>query len=46
MCVSVQDKRRVCDLLGQFSDTRGIVVDDDGFVYVSDYKYAGKVYVM
>ena len=31
---------------GQFSNPIGIAVGDDGFVYVSDYEYAGKVYIM
>ena len=30
---------------GQFSNPAGIVIDDDGFVYVSDY-YTSKVYIM
>ena len=46
-CVSVfKTSGEFVTSFGQFSDTRGIVVDDDGFVYVSDYKYAGKVYIM
>ena len=31
--------------IGQFSNPAGIVIDDDGFVYVSDY-YTSKVYIM
>ena len=31
---------------GQFSDPAGIVIDDDGFVYVSDCESAGKVYIL
>ena len=31
---------------GQFSNPIGIVLDFDGFVYVSDYEYAGEVYIM
>ena len=31
---------------GQFSNPGGIVIDDDGFVYVSDCESAGKVYIL
>ena len=31
---------------GQFNHPVGIVIDDDGFVYVSDYDLAGKVYIV
>ena len=31
---------------GQFSNPAGIVIDDDGFVYVSNQDSAGKVYIM
>ena len=31
---------------GQFSNPTGIAIDDDGFVYVSDYESAGKVSIM
>ena len=31
---------------GQFSSPAGIVIDDDGFVYVSNYAYEGKVYIL
>ena len=33
---------------GQFSNSRpvGIVIDDNGFVYVSDFEPAGKVYIL
>ena len=31
---------------GQFTTPIGIVMDDDGFVYVSDYVSSGKVYIM
>ena len=31
---------------GQFSFPAGIVIDDDGFVYVSNYERAGKVYIL
>ena len=31
---------------GRFSYPAGIVIDDDGFVYVSDYVTAGKVYIL
>ena len=30
----------------KFSDPRGIVIDDDGFVYVSNYVNTGRVYIM
>ena len=31
---------------GQFSTPTDIVVDDDGFVYVSSHDSAGKIYIM
>ena len=31
---------------GQFSSPTDIVVDDDGFVYVSSHDSAGKIYIM
>ena len=31
---------------GQFSYPVGIVIDDDGFVYLSDHVTAGKVYIL
>ena len=31
---------------GQFSYSASIVIDDDGFVYVSNYECAGKVYIL
>ena len=31
---------------GQFNHPVGIVIDDDGFVYVSNHEPAGKVYIM
>ena len=31
---------------GEFSFPAGIVIDDDGFVYVSDYLYIGKVIML
>ena len=30
---------------GRISWPAGIVIDDDGFVYVSDYANSGKVYI-
>ena len=31
---------------GQFSDPRGIVIDDDGFVYVSNSEWNGTITVL
>ena len=46
-CVSVfKTSGEFVTSFGQFSVPGGIVVDDDGFVYVSDYEYAGKVYIL
>ena len=45
-CVSVfKTSGEFVTSFGQFSWPAGIVVDDDGFVYVSDYERAGKVYI-
>ena len=30
---------------GQFGDPAGIAINDDGFVYASDYEFEGKVYI-
>ena len=46
-CVSVfKTSGEFVTSFGQFSDPAGIVIDDDGFVYVSDYEYAGQVYIL
>ena len=46
-CVSVfKTSGEFVTSFGQFSFPAGIVIDDDGFVYVSDYKHAGKVYIL
>jgi len=47
-CVSVfKTSGEFVTSFGQFStsDPTGIVIDEDGFVYVSDYARAGKVYI-
>ena len=31
---------------GQFITPVGIVIDDDGFVYVGEYTAAGNIYIM
>ena len=31
---------------GRFSYPAGIVIDDDGFVYVGNYETGGKVYIL
>ena len=46
-CVSVfKTSGELVTTFGQFSNPAGIVIDDDGFVCVSDFVYAGKVYIM
>ena len=46
-CVSVfKTSGEFVTSFGQFSIPAGIVIDDDGFVYVSDYVTAGKVYIL
>ena len=46
-CVSVfKTSGEFVTSFGQFSNPAGIVIDDDGFVYVSDYEYAGQVYIL
>ena len=46
-CVSVfKTSGEFVTSFGQFCRPRGIVIDDDGFVYVSDYAIPGKVYVL
>ena len=46
-CVSVfKTSGEFVTSFGQLSDPVGIVIDDDGFVYVSDYVTAGKVYIL
>ena len=46
-CVSVfKTSGEFVTSFGQFSDPGGIVIDDDGFVYVSDFVSAGKVYIL
>ena len=43
-CVSVfKTSGEFVTSFGQFGNPGGIVIDDDGFVYVSDHVYAGKV---
>ena len=46
-CVSVfRTNGEFVTSFGQFTTPIGIVMDDDGFVYVSDYVSSGKVYIM
>ena len=47
-CVSVfKTSGEFVTSFGQFSDPGGIVIDEDGFVYVSDYAFgANKVYIL
>ena len=46
-CVSVfKTSGEFVTSFGQFSFPAGIVIDDDGFVYVSNYERAGKVYIL
>ena len=46
-CVSVfKTSGEFVTSFGQFSSPAGIVIDDDGFVYVSSYERAGKVYIL
>ena len=46
-CVSVfKTSGEFVTSFGQFSQPIGIVIDDDGFVYVGEYTPAGRVYVM
>ena len=46
-CVSVfKTSGEFVTSFGQFTTPIGIVMDDDGFVYVSDYVSSGKVYIM
>ena len=46
-CVSVfKTSGEFVTSFGQFSSPTGILVDDDGFVYVSNHVSAGKVYIM
>ena len=47
-CVSVfKTSGEFVTSFGQFSDPVGIVIDDDGFVYVSDHGItASKVYIL
>ena len=46
-CVSVfKTSGEFVTSFGQFSCPTGIVTDDDGFVYVSDYETKGKVYIL
>ena len=47
-CVSVfKTSGEFVTSFGNFSDPRGIVIDDDGFVYVSNHELAaGKVYIL
>ena len=46
-CVSVfKTSGEFVTSFGQFINPAGIVIDDDGFVYVSDYEYAGQVYIL
>ena len=46
-CVSVfNTSGEFVTSFGQFSNPAGIVIDDDGFVYVSSHISAGKVYIM
>ena len=46
-CVSVfKTSGEFVTSFGQFSNPGGIVVDDDGFVYVSDHVTTGKIYIL
>ena len=46
-CISVfKTSGEFMTSFGQFSSPAGIVTDDDGFVYVSNYAYEGKVYIL
>ena len=46
-CVSVfKTSGEFVASFGQFNHPVGIVVDDDGFVYVSNYVPAGQIYIM
>ena len=46
-CVSVfKTSGEFVTSFGKFSEPVGIVIDDDGFVYVSDFVPAGKVYIL
>ena len=46
-CVSVfKTSGEFVTSFGQFSAPAGIVIDDDGFVYVSDHITAGKIYIL
>ena len=46
-CVSVfRTNGEFVTSFGQFTTPIGIVMDDYGFVYVSDYVSSGKVYIM
>ena len=46
-CVSVfKTSGEFVTSFGQFSCPTGIVTDDDGFVYVSDYETKGRVYIL
>ena len=46
-CVSVfKTSGEFVTSFGWFSNPAGIVIDDDGFVYVSNHHYAGKVYTL
>ena len=46
-CVSVfKTSGEFVTSFGQFSFPAGIVIDDDGFVYVSNFEPAGKVYIL
>ena len=46
-CVSVfKTSGEFVTSFGQFNDPAGIVIDDDGFVYVSDFVFALKVYIL
>ena len=46
-CVSVfKTSGEFVTTFGQFSNPAGIVIGDDGFVCVSDFVSAGKVYIM
>ena len=46
-CVSVfKTSGEFVTSFGQFSNPAGIVIDEDGFVYVSKHETAGKVYIV
>ena len=46
-CVSVfKTSGEFVTSFGRFSYPAGIVIDDDGFVYVGNYETAGKVYIL